>query len=54
MYLHRLQYGYWGFRIDGGALLSYATREEAVQAWREIHGYDTFWKDFMTRYLSKN
>lgn len=35
MYLHPLQHGYWGFRIDGGALHSYPSKQEAEAAyWR--------------------
>lgn len=40
MYLHRLQYGYWGFRINGGYLHSYPTKREAEMAyWLIVGGY---------------
>lgn len=37
--LVELQFGRWGFRINGGALHSYATREEAKSAlWHLLIG----------------
>jgi hypothetical protein len=40
MSLYKLQYGWWGFRIDGGFLYSYPTKEEAIAAYWRIMGKD--------------
>lgn len=36
--LYSLQYGYWGFRINGSALQSYPTKQEAIDAYYCITG----------------
>lgn len=33
----QLQYGFWGFRINGGSLWSYPTKQEAIDAFCAIH-----------------
>lgn len=37
--VYELQFGFWGFRLNGGALYSYPTKSEAIDAWLWFNGY---------------